>query len=144
MTKLAWMASHPPSVATKEREEKQADTLRQPGGDGQHAENLRRMLLAMAEDLRVVFIKLADRLHNMRTLGALPAERRKRIAQEPLDIFAPLADRVGMWETKWQLEDLAFRYLEPRAYQQVARQLAHRSAPRDAFIERFTEKLMFV
>ena len=141
MSNIAWMASPAQAPSTAEPEERQGEAPRQPGGDGQHAENLRRMLLAMAEDLRVVFIKLADRLHNMRTLRALPAERRKRIAQETLDIFAPLADRVGMWETKWQLEDLAFRYLDPRAYQQVARQLAHRRAQREAFVERFTEQL---
>jgi len=141
MSNIAWMASPAQVPSAAEPEEGQGEALRQPSGDGQHAENLRRMLLAMAEDLRVVFIKLADRLHNMRTLGALPAGRRKRIARETLDIFAPLADRVGMWEIKWQLEDLAFHYLEPGAYQQVARQLAHRRAQREAFVERFTEQL---
>ncbi|MEW6034780.1 MAG: bifunctional (p)ppGpp synthetase/guanosine-3',5'-bis(diphosphate) 3'-pyrophosphohydrolase [Chloroflexota bacterium] len=111
------------------------------GGNGQHAENLRRMLLAMAEDLRVVFIKLADRLHNMRTLGAFAPEKRRRIAQETLDIYAPLADRVGMWEIKWQLEDFSFRYLDPRHYHQVARQVAYRRTQREAFIERFSQEL---
>jgi guanosine-3',5'-bis(diphosphate) 3'-pyrophosphohydrolase len=98
------------------------------------AENLRKMLLATAEDLRVVLIKLADRLHNMRTLGALPAEKRRAIAQETLEIYAPLAHRLGMREVKWQLEDLAFRYLKPRDYHQIARLLAGKRAEREGFV----------
>jgi guanosine-3',5'-bis(diphosphate) 3'-pyrophosphohydrolase len=99
------------------------------------AENLRKMLLATAEDLRVVLIKLADRLHNMRTLGALPAEKRRAIAQETLEIYAPLAHRLGMREMKWQLEDLAFRYLKPRVYHQIARLLAGKRAEREGFVD---------
>ncbi|MDP6495395.1 MAG: RelA/SpoT family protein, partial [Dehalococcoidia bacterium] len=110
-------------------------------GDGRQAENLRRMLLAMAEDLRVVFIKLADRLHNMMTLGAFAPEKRRRIAQETLDIYAPLAHRLGMWDIKWQLEDLSFRYLDPRHYHQVARKLAGRRTQRESSIQRFSEGL---
>jgi guanosine-3',5'-bis(diphosphate) 3'-pyrophosphohydrolase len=98
------------------------------------AENLRKMLLATAEDLRVVLIKLADRLHNMQTLGALPAEKRRAIAQETLEIYAPLAHRLGMREVKWQLEDLAFRYLKPRDYHQIARLLAGKRAEREGFV----------
>jgi len=97
-------------------------------------ENLRKMLVAMAEDLRVVFIKLADRLHNMRTLHALPAEKRRAIAQETLDIYAPLAHRLGIWAVKWQLEDLAFRYLEPKQYHQIARLVSKQRAERESFI----------
>ena len=105
----------------------------EPGSDGQ-AENLRKMLLATAEDLRVVLIKLADRLHNMRTLGALPSERRHAIAEETLEIYAPLAHRLGMREAKWQLEDLAFRYLKPRVYHRIARLVAGKRAEREGFV----------
>jgi GTP pyrophosphokinase len=85
----------------------------------------------MAEDLRVVFIKLADRLHNMNTLQALPPERRLAIAQETLEIYAPLAHRLGMWEIKWQLEDLAFRYMQPEQYHDIARMVAVRRSLRE-------------
>jgi len=98
------------------------------------AENLRKMLVAMAEDLRVVFIKLADRLHNMHTLGALPPEKQRSIAQETAEIYAPLAHRLGIWELKWQLEDLSFRYLEPKRYNQIAKLIAARRTQRESFI----------
>lgn len=98
------------------------------------AENLRKMLVAMAEDLRVVFIKLADRLHNMQTLDALPPEKRRRIAQETAEIYAPLAHRLGIWELKWQLEDLSFRYLEPRKYHHIVKLVTERSSQREEFI----------
>jgi guanosine-3',5'-bis(diphosphate) 3'-pyrophosphohydrolase len=101
---------------------------------GAQAENLRKMLVAMAEDLRVVFIKLADRLHNMRTLGALSPEAQHSNAQETLEIYAPLAHRLGIWELKWQLEDLAFRYLEPKKYRQIVNRVAARRAQREDFI----------
>jgi len=97
-------------------------------------ENLRKMLVAMAEDLRVVFIKLADRLHNMRTLDALPPEKQHSIAQETLEIYAPLAHRLGIWELKWQLEDLSFRYLESGQYWQIVDLIAVRRAQRESFI----------
>ncbi len=102
------------------------------------AENLRKMLVAMAEDLRVVFIKLADRLHNMHTLEAMPPPKRRSIAQETMEIYAPLAHRLGIWELKWQLEDSAFRYLEPQRYRQLARLLAARRVQRESFIDLVT------
>jgi len=104
-------------------------------------ENLRKMLVAMAEDLRVVFIKLADRLHNMRTLDALPPEKQRSIAQETLEIYAPLAHRLGIWELKWQLEDLSFRYLEPVKYRQIVSLIAARRAQRESFIAKVIEIL---
>ncbi len=100
------------------------------------AENLRKMLVAMAEDLRVVFIKLADRLHNMRTLDALSAQKQLSIAQETLEIYAPLAHRLGIWELKWQLEDLSFRYLETEKYRRIVNLVAARRAQRESFIAR--------
>ncbi len=112
-----------------------------PNREHLQEENLRKMLLAMAEDVRVVLIKLADRLHNMRTLQALPADKQQRIARETMDIFAPLANRLGIWQIKWELEDLAFRYLNPVAYRQIARQLAERRVDRDEYIQRFVNQL---
>jgi len=111
-------------------------------GDGaSQAENLRKMLVAMAEDLRVVFIKLADRLHNMRTLDALPKDRQLVNAQETLEIYAPLARRLGIWELKWQLEDLSFQYLQPQQYQRIARLVDTGRAKREKFIVRAIELL---
>jgi len=100
----------------------------------QQAENLRKMLVAMAEDLRVVFIKLADRLHNMRTLDALSPEKQRGIAQETLEIYAPLAHRLGIWELKWELEDLSFYYLEPGKYGQIEGLVTAHRAQRERFI----------
>jgi guanosine-3',5'-bis(diphosphate) 3'-pyrophosphohydrolase len=102
----------------------------------QQAENIRKMFLAMAEDIRVVLIKLADRLHNMRTLAPLPPEKRARIARQTMEIYAPLAERLGIWQIKWELEDLAFKELEPGEFRSLAAQLdTHRKA-RENFVER--------
>ena len=100
-----------------------------------YAESLRKMLVAMAEDIRVVLIKLADRLHNMQTLDALPADKRLRIAQETLDVYSPLAHRLGIWELKWQLDDLAFRHLNESAYREISRMLAARRSQREAYVD---------
>jgi GTP pyrophosphokinase len=107
----------------------------------QQAENIRKMFLAMADDIRVVLIKLADRLHNMRTLYALPSDKRTRIARQTLEIYAPLAERLGIWSVKWELEDLAFKTLEPEAYRELSRMLDTRRKGREAFIHRAIEAL---
>jgi len=95
------------------------------------SETLRKTFLAMGEDVRVVLIKLADRLHNMRTLGYVPEQKRRRIAQQTLDIFAPLANRLGIWQMKWELEDLAFRYVNPEKYREIVDNLAERRSARE-------------
>ena len=95
------------------------------------AETLRKTFLAMGEDVRVVLIKLADRLHNMRTLGFMPEPKRRRIAQETLDIFAPLANRLGIWQMKWELEDLGFRHTNPDKYKEIAEQIVIATGPAD-------------
>jgi GTP diphosphokinase / guanosine-3',5'-bis(diphosphate) 3'-diphosphatase len=107
----------------------------------QQAENIRKMFLAMADDIRVVLIKLGDRLHNMRTLHALPPDKQARIARQTLEIYAPLAERLGIWSVKWELEDLAFKTLEPEAYRELARGLDTRRKGREAFIHRSIEAL---
>ena len=99
--------------------------------DAKQAWNLRKMFLAMSRDIRVVIIKLADRLHNMRTLAALPPDRRLFKARETMDVYAPLADRLGISSIKWELEDLAFFWLEPEEYQRVARMVQDSRAQRE-------------
>ncbi|HEX9270135.1 MAG TPA: bifunctional (p)ppGpp synthetase/guanosine-3',5'-bis(diphosphate) 3'-pyrophosphohydrolase [Candidatus Limnocylindria bacterium] len=103
--------------------------------DEHQAENIRKMFLAMADDLRVVVIKLCDRLHNMRTLGALPPDKQLRIARQTMEIYAPLAHRLGIWQIKWELEDLAFKFLEPDHYKELAELLASRRAVRERSID---------
>ena len=107
----------------------------------QQAENIRKMLLAMAEDIRVVLIKLADRLHNMRTLYALPSEKQLRIARQTMEIYAPLAERLGIWQIKWELEDLAFKVLEPERFRELAKLLDTRRKGREGYIERAIAEL---
>lgn len=113
----------------------------QTARDGAQAQNLRKMFLAMAEDIRVVLIKLCDRLHNMRTLWAFQPEKQKRIARETMEIFAPLANRLGVWQIKWELEDLAFRYLEPQKYREIAELLASKRESRERYIAEASQAL---
>ena len=107
----------------------------------QQAENIKKMFMAMAEDPRVVLVKLADRLHNMRTLDALPEHKRQRIALETREIYAPLAGRLGIAQVKWELEDIAFRHLEPDAYAWLDEELAKRGARGEEYIVRLAEQL---
>lgn len=99
------------------------------------AENMRKVLLAMAKDVRVVIIKLADRLHNMRTLDPLPPEKRFETANETLQVFAPLAHRLGIWLLKWQLEDLALKHIDPQAYAEITSKLQKTRVQRERFVE---------
>ncbi|MDB9485918.1 bifunctional (p)ppGpp synthetase/guanosine-3',5'-bis(diphosphate) 3'-pyrophosphohydrolase [Dolichospermum circinale CS-537/01] len=105
------------------------------------AENFRRMFLAMAQDIRVIVVKLADRLHNMRTLQYMPESSRQRSAQETRDIFAPLANRLGIWQIKWELEDLAFKYLEPEAYRETQQCVAEKRTDREEKLLKATDTL---
>ncbi len=106
------------------------------------AENFRKMLLSMADDIRVVFIKLADRLHNMRTLGHLPEAKQKQIAQETLEIYAPLANRLGMSGIKQELEDLCFQYLKPEAYSLLKLRVAKRDEERHVDVEAIIQETL--
>ncbi len=105
------------------------------GMEQTHAESLRKMFLAMAEEIRVVLIKLADRLHNMRTLYAIPPEKQRRIARETMEIFAPLANRLGMYNLRRELEDLAFKHLEPEKFKEIETLLAEDKDDQQAYIQ---------
>ena len=105
------------------------------------AENFRRMFLAMAQDIRVIVVKLADRLHNMRTLQYMSEASRQRSAQETRDIFAPLANRLGIWQIKWELEDLAFKYLEPESYRETQECVAEKRTAREEKLLKATDTL---
>ena len=109
--------------------------LQKPQDELAQAASIRKMLISMASDVRVVLIKLADRLHNMRTLDALSANRRRAIAQETLEIYAPLAHRLGIWEIKWRLEDLAFQHLNNGAYKEISSLLNSKRQEREEYIE---------
>ena len=104
-------------------------------------ETLRKTFLAMGEDVRVVVVKLADRLHNMRTLGYISEARRKKIAEETMEIFAPLANRLGIWQIKWELEDLSFRYMDPDKFKEIAQNLDEGHIDREKEIIEITHKL---
>ena len=107
----------------------------------EQAENLRRMFLAMASDIRVVLVKLADRLHNMRTLTALAPAKQRRISMETLEIYAPLANRLGIGKLKWELEDLAFKVLHPQEFRHISQQLASKRSQREARLNATVELL---
>ena len=107
--------------------------------EAEQAENVRKMMVAMARDIRVLLIKLADRLHNMRTLDALAADRQKRIATETLEIYAPLANRLGVDRIKWELEDLSFLTLYPKRYQEIGALVEQREGERQEYIERVSK-----
>jgi len=135
---------HREEVLTKTNEEAAQGETEADLRDRKHElanETLRKTFLAMDSDVRVVLIKLADRLHNMRTLGAFPEAKRRRIAQETLDIFAPLANRLGIWQIKWELEDLGFRYTNPEKYKEIAEQLAVRRDSRESEIQNIIEAI---
>jgi len=105
------------------------------------AENFRRMFLAMAQDIRVIVVKLADRLHNMRTLEHLADEKRRRIALETREIFAPLANRLGIGRFKWELEDLSFKYLEPESYREIQEFVSEKRADRENYLVEVADNL---
>src|SRR5207247_6729105 len=107
--------------------------------EAQQAATMRKMLVAMAKDIRVLVIKLADRLHNMRTIASLPQEKQERIAQETIDIYAPLAHRLGIGDVKWQLEDLAFAVLYPKRYAEIEQMVAVRAPERDFHLREVLE-----
>lgn len=109
--------------------------------EDRHAENLRKMFLAMARDIRVILIKLADRLHNLRTLEHHPVPKQREIAQETLEIFAPVAHRLGIYKIKWELEDLSFRHLEPDKYYELGERIAKKRKEREDYINLVISKL---
>jgi guanosine-3',5'-bis(diphosphate) 3'-pyrophosphohydrolase len=123
-----------PALELTDRQRASAETTRA-------AESLRKMLLAMAKDFRVMVIKLADRLHNMQTLDALEPSRRTRIANETLDVYAPLAARLGIWQIKWQLEDLAFKHLHPHEFQMISELVSKTRAQREQELNEAIVKL---
>jgi guanosine-3',5'-bis(diphosphate) 3'-pyrophosphohydrolase len=117
------------------------DRLSFDSREAAQAATMRKMLIAMAKDGRVLVIKLADRLHNMRTIAALSPEKQRRIAQETMDIYAPLANRLGIEQLKWQLEDLAFATLHPRRYAEIEHMVASRAPEREEYLRRVTKEL---
>ena len=106
------------------------------------AENYRKMMLSMIKDIRVILVKFADRLHNMRTLEFVNPEKQRRIAQETLEIYAPFANRFGLGKVKWELEDLSFKYLNKEAYDEIAKKIQSKRKERESYIKKFTEPII--
>jgi GTP diphosphokinase / guanosine-3',5'-bis(diphosphate) 3'-diphosphatase len=106
------------------------------------AENYRKLLLSMVKDVRVILVKFADRLHNMRTLEYVNPEKQRRIAQETLEIYAPFANRFGLGRVKWELEDLSFKYLNREAYEEIAKKIQSKRKEREAYIKKFSEPIL--
>ncbi len=111
------------------------------GHDLTQAENYRKLLLSMIKDIRVILVKFADRLHNMRTLEFVPQQKQRRIAKETLEIYAPFANRFGLGEIKWELEDLSFKYLNKLEYEQIAKQIKSKRKEREIYIKKFSAPL---
>src|SRR3972149_5286613 len=105
------------------------------------AENYRKLLLSMVKDVRVILVKFADRLHNMRTLEFVSAEKQRRIAQETLEIYAPFANRFGLGRVKWELEDLSIKYLNKEAYEEIAKKIKSKRREREGYIKKFSEPI---
>jgi GTP pyrophosphokinase len=133
--------SNPTGVHSEDEQLILGDALAKSRKKELATETLRKTLMAMGDDVRVVMIKLADRLHNMRTLSYIPESKRYRIAKETMDIFAPLANRLGIWQIKWELEDLAFRYTQPDEYKAIAEKLADRRVNREAEVKKIIGEL---
>lgn len=134
VTKMAKIEKDPINVAKSEKD-------RHANAANKNMEALRKMLLMMNDDVRVVVVKLADRLHNMRTLGYVRPEKQIRTATETMEIYAPLANRLGIWQIKWELEDLSLRYLKPDVYRQIANSLDERRADRESYVSQIAEVL---
>ena len=133
--------SNPTGVHSEDEQLILGDALAKSRKKELATETLRKTLMAMGDDVRVVMIKLADRLHNMRTLSYIPESKRYRIAKETMDIFAPLANRLGIWQIKWELEDLAFRYTQPEEYKAIAEKLADRRVNRETEVKKIIGEL---
>src|SRR5487761_935345 len=118
------------------------DRLEFDSKEAQQAATIRKMFIAMAQDWRVLLIKLADRLHNMRTISVMPMHRQRSIAQETLDVYAPLAHRLGVQQVKWQLEDLSFATLHPKRYAEIEQMVAARQPEREAYLGEVMDTLM--
>jgi guanosine-3',5'-bis(diphosphate) 3'-pyrophosphohydrolase len=131
-----------PAVAQMVEGVTKIDKIEFADKEERQAENVRKMVLAMVDDIRVVLIKLADRLHNMRTLGALPPERQKAIAQETMEIYAPIAHRLGMGKVRGELEDLAFKFLDPIGYRQLQTEVEKKRKAGEVFFKKALDQLL--